>query len=65
MSVLTKTTNAETGKIDLSTQFYKTSLCTDLYTDETDTHLIDQFMPFKSMTESFTYDWYCPDISEI
>ena len=44
MTLAVKTTDAETGKQVVSSQLYKTELCTDLYKDTgTDPRLIDQF----------------------
>ena len=66
MAVESKTTDTLTGKSVFTPQYYKTELCTDLYKDTgSDPRLIDQFMPYTSMTDSLTYDWYCPVIPDI
>ena len=66
MTVATKRTNQTTGEPHIATDRYKTKLCTELYANtDTDPRLIDQFMPYKSMTDSLTFDWYCPEIPDI
>ena len=66
MTLAIKTTDPKTGKQEVSSKLYKTELCANLYKDTgADPRLIDQFLPYISMADSLTFDWYCPVMSDI
>ena len=60
-TVVTQTTNFDTGAITTVTDLYETKPCTDLYDQDLHLKLVSQFKPYKDSS----YDWYCPDLADL